>query len=151
MGQLEQATRRELARFLAREIPRWHYRLWRVSRGRIGSRLRGVEFCLLTTTGRLTGRRRTKPLVLIRTNGRLVLVASNGGSDRHPAWFMNLLASPKALIQTRTDRFAVMARIADPRERDELWPTIVETYSGYRNYREKTEREIPVVILDRLV
>ena len=87
--------------------------------------------------------------MLIRTEEQLVLVASNGGNDRHPVWYLNLQSDPKACIETATERFAATTRIADSRERDALWPVIESHYAGYRNYRESTDREIPIIILDR--
>jgi deazaflavin-dependent oxidoreductase (nitroreductase family) len=86
--------------------------------------------------------------VLVRADSKLVLIASNGGSDQHPAWFLNLLHQPLVSVETRDRRIKARARLSGPGERDELWPQIDAAYSGYRNYREKTTREIPVIILD---
>jgi deazaflavin-dependent oxidoreductase (nitroreductase family) len=80
--------------------------------------------------------------------GNLVIVASKGGNPRHPAWFHNLRANPDVTIQVGSKRRPVRARVATPQERARLWPKVVATYGGYKGYQERTEREIPLVILE---
>lgn len=91
----------------------------------------------------------TVPLLFLRDGDRLVVVASWGGRDHHPDWYVNLLADPRAVVQVLGDRWAVEAVTADPRERNVWWPKIVSAYNGYAEYAAKTNREIPVVFLER--
>jgi deazaflavin-dependent oxidoreductase (nitroreductase family) len=84
----------------------------------------------------------------MRSGADLVLVASKGGYPKHPAWFHNLLAHPETTVQVGRERRAVRARVADPAERARLWPEVVRFYSGFATYQERTEREIPLVILE---
>jgi deazaflavin-dependent oxidoreductase (nitroreductase family) len=78
----------------------------------------------------------------------LVIVASKGGHPRHPAWFHNLRANPATTFQVGSERRTVRARVTTPKERERLWPRVVQAYGGYASYQERTEREIPLVILD---
>jgi deazaflavin-dependent oxidoreductase (nitroreductase family) len=103
---------------------------------------------LLTTRGRKTGKERTTPLLYIADGGSYVVVASNGGAPRHPAWFLNLQAEPDAVLQVRGDRHRVRARVAAPEERDRYWPQLDAIYRWYASYRKKTTREIPLVVLE---
>jgi deazaflavin-dependent oxidoreductase (nitroreductase family) len=102
---------------------------------------------LLTTTGRRTGRRRTTPLTFFRDGGEVVLVASAGGSDRSPAWALNLAARPRAEITVGSETRPVTARTATAGERDRLWPVVTRTYPGYARYQARTAREIPLLLL----
>jgi deazaflavin-dependent oxidoreductase (nitroreductase family) len=104
---------------------------------------------LLTTIGRKSGRPWTVPVMYHPDGDQLVVVASNGGSDRHPAWWLNLRASGPATVQLGRDRFAVTATEADGAERDRLWPMAVGRYVGYAKYAEKTSRRIPLMVLKR--
>jgi len=122
---------------------------YRASRGHIGGRFGHVRVLLLTTTGRKTGKRRTTPLGYLETDGRIVIIASFGGSDVHPAWYLNLAANPEveARLGAGTPR-PMRARTATSEEREELWPKVVELWKGYGRYQAKTAREIPFVILE---
>ena len=125
-----------------------HVTLYRLTNGRIGGRfIAGSPILLLTTTGRKTGKRRTRPLAYVRDGDRFVLCASNGGSPTHPGWYHNLCASGRAEIQVSAERLAVRARTADPAERGRLFPRFVEMYEGYGRYEDKTRRQIPLVLL----
>ncbi len=84
----------------------------------------------------------------IADGDRIVLVASKGGADRHPAWYLNLVADPDVEVTTSAGHRRMVARTADPDERAALWPRIVRRYSGYRRYQERTARVIPVVICE---
>lgn len=119
-----------------------------MSGGRIGSAFSGVEFCLLTTKGRRSGKMRTTPLVLIRSKGHLAIVASNNGSDRDPLWYTNLRGEPNVTVETRRERFNAHARVCTAHERESMWPDIVATYAGYDRYQGRTHRVIPVVVLE---
>ena len=125
-----------------------HVSLYRLTNGRIGGRfIAGTPILLLTTTGRKTGKRRTRPLAYVRDEDRYVLCASNGGSSTHPGWYHNLSATGRAEIQVGPERVAVSARTADPAERSRLFPRFVEMYKGYGAYEDKTSRRIPLVLL----
>jgi len=124
-----------------------HRLLYRASGGRLGGRIVGLPVLLLTTTGRRSGSRRTVPLAYLEDGGRLVLVASCGGSPRHPAWFLNLEASPDVEVRIGAGRKPMRARRATPEERARLWPQVVAAYHGYERYQQRTDREIPLVIL----
>jgi deazaflavin-dependent oxidoreductase (nitroreductase family) len=117
--------------------------------GAIGASIFGVTMLLLTTVGRRSGRERITPLLYIEDGERLVLIGSNAGDERHPAWWLNLQAQPRARVQIRKQRFDVVARRADPAETERLWPRLVVAYADFARYREQTRREIPVILLER--
>ena len=122
--------------------------VYRATRGRIGGRFGRARVLLLTTTGRRTGTRRTIPLGYLEDGGDLVVIASFGGSDVHPAWYLNLAAHPDVEVERRGGPSQPMrARTATPEERARLWPRVVEMYAGYEKYQQKAAREIPLVIL----
>ena len=123
-----------------------HVALYRATKGRLGGRT-GLPVLLLTTTGRKSGRRRTKPLGYVKEGDDFLLAASNAGNDFFPSWWLNLKANPVAEIQVRGQRLSVNARKASPEEKERLWPKFLEAYKGYANYEKKTSREIPVIIL----
>ena len=131
----------------ARHLSTLHTLLYRVTRGRIGHRLVNNDMLLLTTTGRQSGKRHTVPLLYLRDDDDLVVIASWGGRDHHPEWFLNLLADERAEVQIDERRTAVVAVTADPARREALWPRVLAAYDGYRVYESRTDREIPVVIL----
>jgi F420H(2)-dependent quinone reductase len=103
---------------------------------------------LLDHVGARSGARRTSPLLYIEDDGDLVVVASKGGFPRHPAWFHNLRANPETTVQVGGEVRPVRARVAGAAERERLWPRVVAAYSGYEDYSARTEREIPLVILE---
>jgi deazaflavin-dependent oxidoreductase (nitroreductase family) len=119
------------------------------SGGRIGGRLPGKRFLLLTTTGRRTGQLRTQPLLYAPAGGgRFVVVGSNAGDDRPPAWWLNLQANPDARVQVDRDHHRVRARRAQGDELAALWAELERSYRYYADYRRRTAREIPVVVLE---
>lgn len=124
-----------------------HGALYRVSGGRLGSRIGTMPVLLLTTTGRKSGKQRTTPLSYVEDGNSYVLAASNGGNDWYPAWYHNLRAKPEATIRAGRRRMQVAARVASADERERLWPRFVESFSGYGEYEKKTSRPIPLVIL----
>jgi deazaflavin-dependent oxidoreductase (nitroreductase family) len=127
-----------------------HTAIYRASGGRIGHRFPGAPpTLLLDHVGAKSGTKRTSPLVYVTDGDDLVIVASKGGNPKHPAWYHNLRANPEAMVQVGTERRAVRARVATPQERKRLWPKAVETYGGYAGYQERTDREIPLVVLER--
>jgi deazaflavin-dependent oxidoreductase (nitroreductase family) len=127
---------------------RLHAALYRWTGGRVGHAAGHLTNLLLTTTGRKSGEPRTVPLTYFRDGARYVLVASNGGSDRDPAWWRNLARTPRATVQVRDQTFDVVAREADAAERARLWPQLKALNPFYARYEEVTRRQIPVVILD---
>ena len=127
-----------------------HAVIYRASWGRVGHHFPGVPpMLLLDHVGAKSGRKRTSPLGYFKDGDHVVVIASKGGSPRHPAWFHNLRANPDTEIQIGPERRPVRARVATPEERKRLWPRAVDTYGGYAGYQEKTERKIPLVILER--
>lgn len=127
---------------------RIHQFVYRLSGGKIGSYF-GAETLLLTTIGRKSGQSRTTPLYYVEDSQNWAVVASNAGSEKHPAWFLNLQASPSAKIQIREKQFDVKIQIAQQEERDRLWSQFVDIFAGYQTYQDETEREMPIVILER--
>jgi deazaflavin-dependent oxidoreductase (nitroreductase family) len=127
-----------------------HMLLYRASGGRVGHHLPGAPpMLLLDHVGAKSGRKRTSPLGYFTDGDDPVIVASKGGHPRHPAWYHNLMANPDTTIQLGTEKREVHARPANPDERARLWPKAVETYRGYGGYQERTDRVIPLVILER--
>ena len=121
-----------------------------MTNGRLGANLAGRPMLLLTTTGRKSGEPRTTPLCYLRDCDDCVIVASNNGSDRHPAWWLNLEAHPKAQITVGREAWAVDILVADGEEYARLWPLLLDYNPQYAGYKAKTRREIPVVILRRV-
>ena len=126
-----------------------HRGVFNATDGRLGGSLVGMPALILKTTGRKSGEQRTTMLTAPIVEGdRIVLVASYGGDDRHPAWFLNLKAKPEVEITMRGATKAMHARIATSDEKDEMWPRITRAYRGYAGYQKKTTRDIPIVILE---
>jgi deazaflavin-dependent oxidoreductase (nitroreductase family) len=136
-----------LPRPILRAVIALHRELYSLSGGRILGRLADMPVLLLSTTGRRTGRRRTTPLTFFRDGDDLVVVASNGGSDRPPGWYVNLVAEPHAAVRIGRAETPVTARTASPAERERLWPVIASVHPGYATYQRRTTRLIPVVLL----
>jgi deazaflavin-dependent oxidoreductase (nitroreductase family) len=122
--------------------------MYRITGGVIGRRLVDNDILLLTTRGRATGREHTVPLLYLRDGECLVVIASYGGRDRHPAWYLNLLDEPAVTAQTGRDRRSFQARTATEDEREMWWPRVVGAYADYAVYQGRTDREIPVVMLE---
>ncbi|HEX4363448.1 MAG TPA: nitroreductase family deazaflavin-dependent oxidoreductase [Solirubrobacteraceae bacterium] len=126
-----------------------HVRVYRETAGKHGYAWRGATILLLTTTGHSSGEQRTTPLIHRVDGDRWVVVASKGGAPEHPAWYENLLADSRATIQVKGDTIPVHASAAEGDERARLWALMLEQWPAYNDYRDKTDREIPVVILER--
>lgn len=116
--------------------------------GLVGRRLVDNDMLLLTSRGHVTGEEHTVPLLYLRSGRTLVVVASYGGRSSHPTWYENLVADPRVEVQVSRTRTTMIARTASDEERSKWWPTIAVAYPGYLNYESKTDREIPVVILE---
>lgn len=127
-----------------------HTWLYRASGGRVWGRfpVSKAPVMLLTTVGRRSGQPRTVPLIHLVDGDRIVVVASQGGMPTHPAWYHNLVAHPRVTVETGRRVREMDARIATDDERTALWPRLVEMYADYDAYQARTERRIPVVILD---
>lgn len=127
-----------------------HRAVLALSGGRAGWRVSGMPVLRLTTTGRRTGRPRTVMLTTpIRVGEALVVVASRGGDDLNPNWFLNLQENPdvQVSVQGRPPQ-PMRARVATPQEHDDLWPRIIADHKNYADYQSKTSREIPLVLLE---
>ena len=140
--------REALFRKTLRALGAAHRVLYRASGGRAGGRVWNLSILLLTTTGRRSGKARTTPLCFHRDGETLVVVASNGGMDRFPNWWLNLVAEPRAEVLVGRESRAVVARRATPEEHARLWAAITAIAPGYLRYRARTEREIPLVLLE---
>ena len=143
---------------MSRTDPKWmvvgavtngHVAVYRASGGRVGHRVPGMPpMLLLDHVGAKSGTARTTPLAYLVDGDDVVIVASKGGDPKHPSWYHNLLANPDTTLQIGSERRAVRARTATAEERERLWPEVVAMYQGYAGYQRRTEREIPLVILE---
>ena len=128
---------------------RAHCAVYRGTRGIIGENLIGIHMLLLTTKGRKSGLARTLPLAYVEDRGDFIVVASNGGAEKPPAWWLNLQASEIATLQVGQQSFWAKAEVAPAERRDALWSALRRAIPPYRVY-ERIEREIPIVLLRRL-
>jgi len=134
---------------LLRRVMGGHTAVYRATAGRIGHQFPGSPpMLLLDHVGAKSGQKRTTPLVYVKDGENLVLVASKGGNPKNPAWFHNLRANPETTVQVGAEKRRVRAHVANEEERARLWPKAVGTYGGYHDYQERTEREIPLVVLE---
>ncbi len=123
--------------------------VFRASGGRLGAKfIRGAPVGLLTTTGRKSGAERTTPLIYLVDGERIVLVASQGGMPKNPLWYDNLAAQPAVAFRTPQGERRYRAHTASAAEKAALWPRLVSIYRDYDDYQKRTDREIPVVVLD---
>jgi deazaflavin-dependent oxidoreductase (nitroreductase family) len=126
-----------------------HVARYRATDGQEGHEWQGTHCLILTTTGSSSGQERDAPLIYGRDGERLVVVASKGGAPDHPAWYKNLRANPRVNVQLLGDRFDATARDATEEERPELWSLMTHEWPSYDDYQKKTDRQIPVVVLER--
>ena len=127
-----------------------HVRRYRETGGEVGHVWkRGATTLLLTTTGRRTGEPTTTPLIYENADGAYVVVASKGGAPAHPGWYRNLSKNPEVEVQVRDEVFPARARTATGEEREQLWELAARQWPDYDAYQRRTEREIPVVVLER--
>ena len=126
-----------------------HEGVYRATGGRLLNATLGMVTVELTTVGRRSGLPRTTMLTSpVQDGAVLVLVASNGGENRHPDWFYNLVANPDVTVVTSCERREMRARVAEGDERERLWTRVSASYPGYRLYQAKTARRLPVVVLE---
>ena len=134
---------------VAKGVTAFHRTLYRTSGGKVGGKGFGMPVVELHTTGRKTGKRRSTMLTTpIHDNQRVVLVASYGGDDRHPTWFLNARDNPEVELTIHGETKPMTARVASPEEKAGLWPEVTSSYKGYAQYQTRTDRDIPLVILE---
>lgn len=127
-----------------------HVERYRQTDGEVGHDWRGASVLLLTTRGRRSGEERTTPLIYQPYEGAHLVVASKGGAPEPPAWYLNILNQAEVEVQVRDDRFAARAHTAGPDEKPPMWRAMTDVWPDYDSYQEKTDREIPVVVLERI-
>ena len=126
-----------------------HVRVYRETGGERGYRWRGTTILLLNTDGRVSGERRTTPLIHRTDDGRWIVVASKGGAPANPGWYENLKVNPDVTIQVMAEEIPVRASTAEGEERRRLWSLMSEVWPDYDAYQTRTDREIPVVVFER--
>ena len=134
---------------MMRLVTGFHKAVFRASNGKLANRGYGMPVLQLTTTGRKTGKRRTTMLTSpVQDGDSMVLVASNGGDDRQTNWYLNLRDDPKVEVTMEGRTRPMRARVASADEKAELWPRVVAAHRGYAQYQTRTDRDIPLVILE---
>lgn len=138
-----------MTRFAIRIFSKVHGFIYQITGGRLGSQLGSIPMLLLTTTGRKSGKKRTVPLVGIPHGSGYILIASFGGSPTHPAWFLNIRENPSISIRIGSLVTSAEASIIDTSdsEYEEMWEKAVDTYPGYDDYKQKSPRDIPIVLV----
>jgi len=126
-----------------------HVRRYRETGGEVGYHWNDVTTLILETTGRHSGKPCSKALIFGQDGDRYVVVASNGGAKRHPDWYLNLRDNPEVEVQVKDEVFRARARTAEGAERERLWDQMAEIWPAYNDYQRKTDRRIPVVVLER--
>jgi len=126
-----------------------HTREYVESDGKKGHKWQGVRTLVLTTTGRRSGDKRRNALIYGTDDDDYVVVASKGGHKNHPLWYLNLVADPNVQVQVLEERFKARARVASPEEKERLWPMMAKIWPEYDKYQARTERDIPVIVLER--
>jgi deazaflavin-dependent oxidoreductase (nitroreductase family) len=127
-----------------------HVKRYEETDGEEGHDWQGSEVLILATKGRRSGEERKTPLIYQPYGDDYLIVASKGGADEPPAWYLNLKADDEVGLQIKGDRFRARARDASPEEKPDMWKTMTATWPAYDEYQEKTERAIPVVVLERV-
>lgn len=126
-----------------------HVRVYRETGGETGYIWNGVTALLMTMTGRKSGEKRTIPIIFTEVDGKYVIIASKGGAPKHPVWYLNVSEDPNVEVQIKDEVFDATARTAEGEERERLWAAAVENWPNYDVYQSRTDREIPVVVLER--
>jgi deazaflavin-dependent oxidoreductase (nitroreductase family) len=149
-GELAREKERYMSEDATQLFGEEHVRRYRETGGEVGHIWKeGSPVLLLTTTGRKTGNATTTPLIYARDGDRYVIVASQGGAPEHPGWYRNVAKDPNVEPQVKDDVFRATARTAEGEERDRLWAKANGVWPHYEEYQQKTDREIPVVVLER--
>lgn len=136
-----------LADKMFRLVTAAHIAVYQTTGGKLGGRMQGCPVLLLDTVGRKTCQERTTPLLYLPDGPNMVIAASKGGASKHPAWWLNLKASPETVVQVGSRRLKVVAEETVGEDREWLWTRLVAMYPGYEDYQRRTDREIPVVRL----
>jgi deazaflavin-dependent oxidoreductase (nitroreductase family) len=123
---------------------------FRANEGKVGGHFEGKTLLLLHTTGAKSGQERINPVAYVRDGERYVVIASKGGAPTNPDWYHNIFAHPRLTIEVGTETFQVDAKVAEEPERTRLYNKMVEMLPGFDDYRRKTERVIPVIVLMRV-
>ncbi len=126
-----------------------HTQKYKETGGQEGHDWQGTQTLLLTTKGRKSGEPRELPLIYGKSGDDYLIVASKGGADAPPAWYLNIEADPDVELQVWDDRFPAKARVATPEEKAEMWKTMTAEWPAYDDYQKKTDREIPIIVLER--
>ena len=150
MAERETSTERDLsgpARLAWKLGSGAHAGVYRATGGKLFGRMGKSPILLLNTVGRKSGKKRTSPLLYVMDGEDFVIIASKGGASAHPAWYLNLMANPEATVEIEDREVRVRAEEADSEEKSRLWQKMVEMYPAYNAYQEKTEREIPLLVL----
>jgi deazaflavin-dependent oxidoreductase (nitroreductase family) len=126
-----------------------HTRRYKETDGEVGHDWQGTKCLLLTTKGRKSGEPRELPLIYGTSGDDYLVVASKGGADEPPAWYLNLVADPEVTVQVKGDRFQAHAREATADEKPEMWRTMTKEWPAYDDYQKKTDRQIPIIVLER--
>ncbi len=126
-----------------------HVRRYQETDGEVGYLWNGATALLITTTGRKSGEARTIPIIYKQVGDAQVIIASKGGSPTHPAWYLNILENQHVKLQIKGEKFDAIARIAESPEREMLWAEAIKQWPAYDVYQSRTDRKIPVVILER--
>lgn len=127
-----------------------HVRRYQETDGQEGHDWNGTVVLIVTTTGRKSGKERSSALIYQPYGDAYLVVASKGGADTPPAWYLNLEANPEVTVQVEGDRFAATARTATAEEKPDMWSVMTKAWPQYDEYQTKTDREIPVVVLERV-
>jgi deazaflavin-dependent oxidoreductase (nitroreductase family) len=131
-----------------RWVGRMNVPLYRLSGGRLGATVGQAPVLLLHTTGRKSGQKRTAPLVYLPDGERMIVIGSNAGNDRVPAWALNLKANPDAEVEIGRSRVPIRARLTEGEERTNLWRRCNDQYAGFDDYEARTDRDIAVFVLE---
>jgi F420H(2)-dependent quinone reductase len=126
---------------------RMHSTVYRLTQGRLGYRFRGAPILLLDHVGRKSGKKHTSPLIYVEDGDDLVIVASKGGAPRDPLWWLNLQAHPEVTAQVKGEKREVRAHRASAEDKRRLWPKLNDVWPDYESYQQRTDRDIPVVLL----
>lgn len=123
---------------------------FRAANGKVTGHFEGAPLLLLTTTGAKTGRKHTTPVVYLQDGERVVVFGSKGGAPTHPAWYLNLVANPIVNVELPGEMFEARAFTAEGAERDRIWTAQKEAMPGFKDYEANTDRQIPVIVLERV-
>ena len=122
---------------------------FRANDGKVGGYFENMNLLLLHTTGAKSGQKRINPVAYTKQDGKLVVIASKGGAPTNPDWYYNIVANPEVSVEVGTEQFQAKATVAEEPERTRLYDNMAEQYPGFEEYRQKTDREIPVITLTR--